>query len=72
VKSIEGATITVVTRAGAPTRVDATAAFANFQAAPPSIGHGILVRGSIDDAGVMHAETLLHAKDNPAMWQPDR
>ncbi len=72
VQSIEGSTIMIVTRAGVLTKVDATSAFANFQAAPPSIGYGIMVRGTVDETGVVHAETLLHAKDNPAIWQPDR
>lgn len=72
VQSIDSATITVRTRTGALITVDGAAAFANFQAAPPSVGHGILVRGTIDEAGVVHADTLLHAKDNPAMWLPDR
>ncbi len=72
VQSIDGSALTVRTRSGALIRVDGAAAVANFKAAPPSIGHGILVRGTIDESGVVHAETLQHAKDNPAMWRPDR
>jgi hypothetical protein len=72
VQSIEGSTIMIVTRAGAVMKIDAAAAIANFHAAPPSVGHGILVRGTIDEFGVLHADSVLHAKDNPAMWQPDR
>jgi hypothetical protein len=72
VQNIEGSTIMIVNRAGDLIKVDAASAFANFKAAPPSVGHGILVRGTIDEAGVLNAETVLHAKDNPAMWQPDR
>jgi hypothetical protein len=53
-------------------KVDGAAAVANFEAAPPSIGHGILVRGTIDESGVVHAEALQHAKDSPAMWRADR
>jgi hypothetical protein len=62
----------VVRRNGNVIKVDGAAAFAKFQAAAPSVGHGILVRGTIDEDGVLHADTLMHAKDNSAMWQPDR
>ena len=72
VQSIYGSTLTVRARAGSLIKVDGASAVANFKAAPPSIGHGILVRGTIDGSGVVHAEALLHAKDNPAMWRPDR
>jgi len=72
VQSIDGSTIMVVTRGGDLIRVDAESAFANFLAAQPAVGHGILIRGIIDESGVVHAETLLHAKDNPLMWQPDQ
>jgi hypothetical protein len=72
VQDIDGTTLSVRTRSGTLIKVDGASAFANFQAAPPSVGHGILVRGSIDESGVVHAEALLHAKDNPAIWLPDR
>jgi hypothetical protein len=72
VQDIDATTLTVRTRSGTVIKVDGAAAFANFQAAPPSAGHGILVRGTIDESGVVHAVTLLHAKDNPAIWLPDR
>jgi hypothetical protein len=72
VQNIDGSTLTVVRRNGNVIKVDGAAAFAKFQAAAPSVGHGILVRGTIDEDGVLHADTLMHAKDNSAMWQPDR
>jgi len=72
VRGIDGATVLVERRTGAPIKVDAAAAFADFQAAQPSVGHGILIRGSIDEAGVVHAQTLLHAKDASALWPADR
>jgi hypothetical protein len=72
VQDIDDSTITLVSRTGDLLKVDAAAAFAKFQAAVPSVGHGILVRGTIDEDGVLHADTLLHAKDSSAMWQPDR
>jgi hypothetical protein len=72
VQSIDGSTLTLVNRAGDSIKVDGASAFANFQAAPPAVGHGILVRGTIDDVGVMHATTLLRAKNSTQSWQPDR
>ena len=55
-----------------PELVNDPAAFAKFQAAPPAVGHGTLVRGTIDEDGVVHANTVMHAKDSPQMWSPDR
>ena len=72
VEGIDGTTITVLTRTGALLKVDGATAFANYQAAPPSIGHGILVRGTHEESGLIHADVLLHAKDNPGAWLPDR
>ena len=72
VQSIDGSTITFVNRVGDVIKVDGSAAFANFQAAPPALGHAILARGTIDDEGIVHAIALLHAKDSSIMWQPDR
>lgn len=72
VRGIKGSALLVEKRTGALIHVDGAAAFANFQAAQPSVGHGILVRGSLDEAGVLHATTLLHAKDGSAIWPDDR
>ena len=72
VQSIDGSAITLVNRAGDVVKVDASVAFAKFQAAPPAVGHGTLVRGTIDEDGVVHANTVMHAKDSPQMWSPDR
>jgi hypothetical protein len=72
VQSIDGFTIMIVNRAGDVIQVEGSAAFANFQAAPPAVGHAILVRGTIDDKGIVHATALMHAKDSPIMWQADR
>ena len=72
VQSIDGSSLTLVDRAGDLIKVDGGSAFANFQAAPPAVGHAVLVRGTIDEAGVVHATTLLRAKDSTLTWQPDR
>jgi hypothetical protein len=72
VQSIDGSTLTLVNRAGDLIKVDGGPASANFQAAPPAVGRAILVRGTVDEAGVVHATTLLRAKNSAQSWQPDR
>jgi hypothetical protein len=72
VVAIDGVEITVLKRDGDLIQVDGSAAFAHSHAAEPSVGHGIEVRGSDGEGGVLHAETLLHAKDHSAMWPLDR
>jgi hypothetical protein len=72
VHAINGATVVVQKRDGTLVTVDALAAAKGFDLAPPAIGHGILVRGTYNPAGVMVASVVLHAKDHAAMWQPDR
>ena len=72
VRAIDGAMLTVEQRNGDTVMVDDAPAFRKFQAAEPSVGHAVLARGTIDKAGVFHANILLHAKDAPALWQPDR
>jgi hypothetical protein len=72
VRKIDGARILVQRRNGILVTIDATLAVKNFQFAAPGVGHAVLARGSFDEKGVMHVDTLQHAKDNPALWQPDR
>ncbi len=72
VRSINGPMLTVETRVGKTVTVDDSKAAVNFQMAEPSVGHGVLVRGTFGAGGVMLASSLLHAKDHPAMWLPDR
>jgi hypothetical protein len=68
----DGAELTVAKRDGDLVAVDGTEAFALSRAAEPSVGHGIIVRGIFGPGGVLQADTLLHAKDNPALWPADR
>jgi hypothetical protein len=68
----DGVELTVAKRNGDLIAVDGTEAFAHSRAAQPSVGRGIIVRGTYNAAGVLQADTLLHAKDNPAIWPTDR
>ena len=72
VQQIRGSTITMAKRTGVLLAVDATPALASGLANPLRLGGAVVARGAIDDAGVLHAQTLLRAKGNPAIWLPDR
>ena len=72
VRAIDGFTVTVAKRDGSLVKVDTLAAQQNHKFAEPSVGHGILVRGSYTSTGAMTADVVLHAKDYKGMWQSDR
>jgi hypothetical protein len=52
--------------------VDAALAMREHRAVPAVKGQALLVRGEYDARGMLHAETILHAKDLPALWDADR
>jgi hypothetical protein len=68
----DGAELTVANRNGDLVAVDGTEAFAHSRAVESSVGHGVMVRGTYAEDGVLRADALLHARDNPAMWPADR
>jgi hypothetical protein len=72
VLSIAKGSLVLAKRNGARLTVDTGAAIRTLQFAEPTVGHGVLVRGTYKPDGAMTAETVLHAKDNARMWQPDR
>jgi len=72
VKAIDGARLTVQKRDGSTLTVDATRAAAQHAKAQPELGKALVARGSYSPAGVLEASAVLHAKNNPAMWYPDR
>jgi len=71
-KAINGTLITVQKRDGKQIVVDFGKANAAFKMAEPSVGHGLIARGTLDQAGMMHASAILHAKDQPGLWPADR
>jgi hypothetical protein len=71
-QSIAPDRMNVQTRTGRAVAVDISDAERNHLMAKPALGHALLARGTFDQDGVMHANTILHAKDNPALWRPDR
>lgn len=72
IHEIKGARLTVETRAGKLIQVDATAAQQGHRCAALVVGHAIDAVGTMDKAGVLHAESIQHAKPSSAMWPPDR
>ena len=72
VKSMNGNLLRVAERDGSMLTVDTTQAEKNFRMAEPSVGNGLLARGTVDATGIFRALVILHAKNNPAMWPADR
>ena len=72
VRSIKGSQLTIQTRTGRSVQVDAAAAIKAHLSVVPVLGHAVHVRGTSDKKGVLHAETILRAKDSPAGWPADR
>jgi len=72
VEYLKSAAIMIRKRDGVPLRLDAGDAMRNFRYAAAAIGHVLVARGTYDKAGVLHAESVLHAKDRSALWPADR
>jgi hypothetical protein len=72
VRAVKGSQLTIQTRTGQMIQVDAATAMQAHLSVVPVVSHAIEVRGTTDASGVVHAETILRAKDSPAMWAADR
>ena len=70
--SIIGNRIVATRRDGSTLSIDSTSAEQHFHMAEPSVGNALLARGTFDAAGILHANTILHALKNPKMWPQDR
>jgi hypothetical protein len=71
VRAIDGKTVTIARRDGQLLKIDTARAAESFDLAAPWIGHALLARGTLGDAG-MQASIVMHAKGHPAMWPSDR
>jgi len=69
---INGNVIALHKRDGALQLLNVSVAKQTLHYAIPTIGHGLVARGTYDANGVMHADTVLHAKDHIAVWPADR
>jgi hypothetical protein len=72
IQSIKGAMFTLQTRSGALVQVDVKPAVKAERSVNLLVGHAISVKGTVDKAGVLHAEILQKAKDSPTIWPADR
>ncbi len=71
-KSISGNRITVARRDGSLVVVDSTLAQKNYRMAEPSVGNGLIARGSFDKSGVLEANVVQHTFRSAKMWPADR
>ena len=71
VDSINGSRLMIRTRTGSRVQVDASAAIARGRSAVLFVGRAVDVVGTVDAAGVLHAETIARAKRSTALWHPD-
>jgi hypothetical protein len=65
-------TMTLRTRAGTLLAVDLAAARASSDVPQTATGQPVIVRGDYDAAGNLKARYVLHAKNDPELWLPDR
>jgi hypothetical protein len=72
IQSIKGTMFTLQTRSGALIQVDAKPAVTAERSVNLLVGHAIAVKGTVDKAGVLHAEIVQKAKDSPTIWPSDR
>lgn len=72
IREIKGSKLTVETRTGKSVQVDATGAVQGHRCVPLVVGQAIDAVGTVDKAGVFHAESIQHAKQSSAVWPPDR
>jgi len=72
IQSFKGTRITLQTRSGSIVQVDAKSAMEAQRSAPLVVGRAVAVKGTVDKAGVLHAEILQRAKDSSVLWPADR
>jgi photosystem II stability/assembly factor-like uncharacterized protein len=72
IREIKGSRLTIENRAGKLVQVDAQPAVRANRSAPLVVGHAIDAVGTLDKAGVFHADSVQHAKDSSTAWPADR
>jgi hypothetical protein len=71
VRRLSGTMLVVEKRDGQTIAVDAAGAAAHHLAAPPSVGHALVARGTME-GDVLKADLVGHVPDHVEMWPPDR
>jgi hypothetical protein len=72
ITAITGSNMTLTTRTGKLVRIDAADAVRSHCSVVLLVGEPIMVSGGYDGSGVLHATTVLHAKQSPKGWRADR
>jgi hypothetical protein len=72
IRSMKGYRLTVETRDKKLVQVDAEPAVRAHRSVSLVVNHAIDAVGTTDKAGVLHADTIQHAKPSPSIWPPDR
>ncbi|HET9805196.1 MAG TPA: hypothetical protein VFP96_18285 [Candidatus Acidoferrum sp.] len=72
VREVKGSTLTIETRAKKTVQVDTKAASEAQRAVVLVVGHAVLVHGSYDTKGVLHASSVQRAKASPSLWPEDK
>ncbi len=72
IKTVAGHNLTVATRTGKLIHVDATAAIEAKLSVVLLVDEPVRILGSYDNAGVLRATSIAHAKPSPKGWPADR
>jgi len=72
VTRVEQHSMSVLKRDGTKVTVDIGAAERAHRAAPPAVGHGVMVRGTMGQGGMVMAQVVGHAKPQKALWPADQ
>lgn len=72
VRSVEGSKFTIETRAKKTIQVDTKAATDAKRSVVLIVGHAVLVHGTYDTKGVLHASSVQKAKSSSALWPEDK
>ena len=71
IDQINGTQLVLRKRNGDHVTIDAQPAEAAFQSVPIVMEDAITAEGYYDAQGVLHAQTIVRAKDNRKLWPPD-
>jgi hypothetical protein len=71
IDQISGTELVLRKRNGAHVTIDAKPAQDAFQSGPIGMEEAITADGYYDAQGVLHAQTIVRAKDSRDLWPPD-
>jgi len=72
IQGLKGTMVMLQTRTGSLVQVDTKPAMEAQRSAPLVVGRAISVKGTVDKAGILHAEVLQRVKDSSILWPADR